>query len=182
MKRYSPIIVLIILLWNSASGTLVDGIVTLSWSPNEPAVDRFLSEKTRIRLTTLCRESTVNVSTVREQIKENKYKVDKENPKAKIHIRGRIGRVVNCLPLQSDPFLTNSQLKSAGKDPDEERAALTNFYSRLWNEMEYRNFAAHLDSCEHDKELTVDDYSEIIPPKISPEQSVKDREEEQSNT
>lgn len=162
-----------------ASGTLVDGIVTLSWSPNEPALDRFLSANTQITLTTLCRESSINSSVIRQQIKENIYKTDKENPNAKIHITGRIGRIVSCLPLQSDPFLTNNQLKMNSKDHDEERAALASFYSRLWDEMEKRTFAAHLDSCEHDTELLIDEYSDIIKPTISTAQSLKDREEEQ---
>lgn len=181
MKESLFICLLVLLCFYSTSGTLVDGIVTLSWSPNEPALDRFLSKNTRIRLTTLCRESSVNSSVVRQQIKDKTYKTDKENPNAKIHITGRIGRVLRCLPLQSDPFLTNNQIRSNSKDHDEERAALASFYNRLWSEMEHRTFAAHLNSCEHDSELVIDEYSEIIPPTISADQSVKDREEEQSN-
>ena len=111
--------------------TLVDGIVTLSWKRLEPAIDRFLMNNTYISLTTLCLDSKINASVAQEQIKKKTYKTDTDNPNAKIHIEGRIGRVVGCLPLQSDPFLSNSQVRPTGKSADEERDQMDDFYNRL---------------------------------------------------
>ena len=44
--------------------------------------------------------------------------------------------------------------------------------------MEFRTFAAHIDSCEHDKELFIDGFSSVIKPKISPEQVKQLRKEQ----
>lgn len=173
-------LILFICSFSSSSSTLVDGIVTLSWTPVEPAIDRFLTSDTHIKLTILCREPTVNASVAREQIKQQKYKTDQEFPNAKIHIRGRIGRVVGCLPLQSDPFLSKSQKNDPNvKDTvAEQRETLLNYYTELWREMEVRTFAAHLDSCQHDTELFIDEYSNTTGPKTSPKEAARLRQEQ----
>jgi len=166
---------------STISSTLVDGIVTLSWAENEPALDRFLMNNTYVSLTTLCVDPSINSTLAKEQIKKKTYQTDKDNPNAKIHIRGKIGRIVGCLPLQSDPFLSKTQVKS-GKSVDEERQRMADFYNELWNEMEYRTFAAHIDSCQHDTELFIDEYSKLIPPRVSPEEAKKLRKEQSTNS
>ncbi|CAF2790540.1 unnamed protein product [Rotaria sp. Silwood2] len=77
---------------NYSSASLVNGIVTISWSPSEPApiIDRFLTNNIVIQLKILYRESTSNANT-------------------NIEIRGRIGHVIGCLPLQSDVLLSATQ-------------------------------------------------------------------------
>ena len=174
------IFIVFISLFSFSSSVLVDGIATLSWSPIKPAIDRFLTSNTHIKLTILCREPTVNASVTREQIKQKKYKTDKEFPNAKIHIRGRIGLMFGCLRLQSDPFLSKSQKSNFDQKDNSEnqRASLLNYYTELWREMEVRTFAAHLNSCEHDTELFIDELSIPTAPRILPKGARRLRQEQ----
>ena len=79
MKKYFLIYFLFFYYLNYSSATLVDGIVTLSWTSNEPSpiIDRFLTNNTQIQLKILCREPTLNATITREQIKKKLYKLDK---------------------------------------------------------------------------------------------------------
>jgi hypothetical protein len=158
-----------------SSATLVDGIVTISWpiTDTSPVVDRFLSDGSQIQLKILCREPTINTSVTQEQIKNKVYNVDKKNLQTKIHITGRVGRVVGCLPVQSDAFVTASQLAAASKDTKEAVSLSQTIYTKLWKEMEIRTFQAHLDSCDYITELFIDEYSNITGPEISPEKAAQ---------
>ena len=140
----------------------MDGIVTISWTGNEnsPLIDRFLTNNSRIQLKIRCREPKSNTSIGREQIKNKKYQFDKTFKDITIQIRGRIGRVVGCLPLQSTAFSVVSI---------KEKALLQGYYDRLWKEMEQRTFIASQTDCDYTgTHLNIDQYSDIKNPEIIP--------------
>lgn len=155
-----------------ASGTLVDGIVTLSWtlSGSSPVVDRFLSRDTHIQLRLLCREPSTNTNQTQEQIRKS---LNKNYAKTKVTISGRIGRIVGCLPLQSDSFMTAS--KRASKDGADSRTIMQSFYEDLWKEMEIRKFEMKDAPCEYDGELAVEQYFNMTDPEISPDEALAKR-------
>ncbi|CAF3860603.1 unnamed protein product [Rotaria sp. Silwood2] len=157
-----------------SSTTLVDGITTLSLSRSAsiPVLDRFLTNDTQIQLKILCRESSANIKETQNQIKRI---LNKEYEKKKVEIRGRIGRIVGCLPLQSDAFLATNQLTS--KDSRDAQSLLQTFYDDLWKQMEQRTFTMQQVNCENSVELDVDEYSNIKVPDISPEKAVELREQ-----
>lgn len=151
MKQYLLICYLLIISIDYSSMTLMDGIVTISWTGNEnsPLIDRFLTNNSRIQLKILCRERNKNTSVTREHIKDTT-----------VQIRGRIGRVVGCLPLQSNAFITVSS---------KEKNLLQGYYDRLWKEMEQRTFIASQTDCDNTgTHLNIDQYSEIKKPEIIP--------------
>ncbi|CAF1388468.1 unnamed protein product [Adineta ricciae] len=158
------------------STTLVDGIVTLSWSPSEPTpiIDRFLVNNTQIQLKILCRESTTNVSTTRDQIKKKVYKLDKTVKDTTIKIRGRIGYVVGCLPLQSDTLISATQ-----EDKTSQKSIFQGYYDEIWKEMEQRTFVASQTDCDYSgTHLFIEQYSEVKPPEISQKEAIKLREKQ----
>ncbi|CAF2687486.1 unnamed protein product [Rotaria sp. Silwood2] len=157
-----------------SSTTLVDGITTLSLSRSAsiPVLDRFLTNDTQIQLKILCRESSANIKETQNQIKRI---LNKEYEKKKVEIRGRIGRIVGCLPLQSDAFLATNQLTS--KDSRDAQSLLQTFYDDLWKQMEQRTFTMQQVNCENSVELDVYEYSNIKVPDISPEKAVELREQ-----
>ena len=177
MKEYLLICYLIFYTINSSSSTLVDGIVTLSWSRTEPApvTDRFLTNNTQIQLKVLCRETTVNTTATREQIKKKLYNLDKTVKDITIKIRGRIGRVTGCLPLQSDILLTSDQ--------DTDKNLQTNiwqkYYEQIWKQMEQRTFTASQTDCDYSgAHLYIDQYSDIIKPQITQKDIIKLRKQQ----
>ncbi|CAF1107686.1 unnamed protein product [Adineta ricciae] len=155
------------------AATLVDGIVTLSWTRAgiSPVVDRFLSSDTQILLRLLCREQSTNTNQTQAQIRKS---LNKNYDKTKVLIRGKIGRIVGCLPLQSESFLTAS--KTSSKDAVDATSMFQKIYENLWNEMEIRNFAMEPAFCEYDGELFVDEYAPMTGPKISPEKAFELRQ------
>ncbi|CAF2705399.1 unnamed protein product [Rotaria sp. Silwood2] len=157
-----------------SSTTLVDGITTLSLSRSAsiPVLDRFLTNDTQIQLKILCRESSANIKETQNQIKRI---LNKEYEKKKVEIRGRIGRIVGCLPLQSDAFVATNQLTS--KDSRDAQSLLQTFYDDLWKQMEQRTFTMQQVNCENSVELDVYEYSNIKVPDISPEKAVELREQ-----
>ncbi|CAF3406268.1 unnamed protein product [Rotaria sp. Silwood2] len=157
-----------------SSTTLVDGITTLSLSRSAsiPVLDRFLTNDTQIQLKILCRESSANIKETQNQIKRI---LNKEYEKTKVEIRGRIGRIVGCLPLQSDAFVATNQLTS--KDSRDAQSLLQTFYDDLWKQMEQRTFTMQQVNCENSVELDVYEYSNIKVPDISPEKAVELREQ-----
>mgnify|MGYP001027600468 CR=1 FL=1 len=161
---------------NNCLSTLVDGIVTLSWSATEPVpiVDRFLTNNSQIQLKLICREPTVNASVVQQQIKKKTYKLNKQITNTNIKIRGRIGRIVSCLPLQSDVLLaTNNQQQ----DKSNEKNLWLEYYNRLWKEMEQRTFVASQTDCDYTgTHVNIDSYSPIERPEISHQQAIQLRE------
>jgi hypothetical protein len=150
---------------NYSSATLVDGIVTLSWSSSgsSPVVDRFLTTNTQIQLKILCAEPTPNINGSREQIKKT---LNKQHQNTKVQISGRIGRIVGCLPLQSDTFMTTNQLTKDNKDTQN---SLQIFYEELWKEMEQRTFKMQRVKCGYNEYLKVDEYTNTTAPEILPE-------------
>ena len=140
----------VVVLLRSSSSSLVDGLVTLSWtSADRPQLlDRFLENNTRIQLKVLCREPASNTSVTREQIKKKLYKLEQLAKDTKIEISGRIGRVTGCLPLQSEG----------------ERIS----YEEVWEQMEYRTFQARQSTCDlSGTQLFIDRYSPVIGAKNS---------------
>jgi hypothetical protein len=158
-----------------SSSTLVDGIVTLSWSStgSSPIVDRFLTSNTQIQLKIICREPTPNANVTREQTKKA---LNKQHENTKVQINGRIGRIVGCLPLQSDTFMSTNQLTKDNKDS---RNVLQTFYDDLWKQMEQRTFKMHEVKCEYDGYLQVNQYNNITGPEISPEKVLELRKKYQ---
>ncbi|CAF1418853.1 unnamed protein product [Adineta steineri] len=181
MKKYLLISLLLLNIVTYSLATLVDGIVTLSWSPNEPTplIDRFLSNNTQIQLQILCHESTTNVSVVLDQVKKKSYKFNKAPKDVTIKIRGRIGRVVGCLPLQSDTLMNIAQ-----EDKNAQKSLSQAYYDQIWNEMEQRTFTASQSDCDYSgAHLYIEEYSDIKKPKISKEEAIKTREKQlQSST
>ncbi len=176
MKEYLLICCLVFYCISYSSSALVDGIVTMSWSPNEPApiIDRFLTNNTKIQLKVLCREPSMNASTTREQIKKKLYKLDKTAKDTTIKIRGRIGRVIGCLPLQSDISVSASQ-----DDKNAQKNVWQMYYEQLWKEMEQKTFSALQTDCDYTgTHLYISDQSDIIKPEISQEKAMKLREQQ----
>ena len=155
------------------TATLVDGIVTLSWTRagTSPVVDRFLSSDTQILLRLLCREQSTNTNQTQAQIRKS---LNKNYDKTKILINGRIGRIVGCLPLQSESFLTAS--KTSSKDGVDANSMFQRIYQDLWSEMEIRTFTMESAFCEYDGELSVDKYTPMTGPEISPEKAFERRQ------
>ena len=176
MKTFFLIYFLFLYSIQYSSATLVDGIVTLSWtaSGSSPVVDRFLTSNTDIQLKLLCREPNTNGT--------GKL-LNKEYGKTRVQIRGRIGHVIGCLPLQSDTFMTTNQLTA--KDNKDSRPALQTFYEDLWRQMEQRKFVMDIINCDYQGDLTVKEYSSLTPPEISPAEAAelkkKYLEQEQAN-
>lgn len=144
---------------NLSSSTLMDGIITMSWSATQspPLIDRFLNNHSRIQLKILCREPTTNASVTREQIKTKKYQLDKTIKDTTIQITGRIGRIIGCLPLQAD-VLSNG-------DKNTQNNILQSFYDQLWKRMEQRTFSASQIDCDYTgTHVNIDKYSDIQPP------------------
>ncbi|CAF1277776.1 unnamed protein product, partial [Rotaria sordida] len=159
-----------------SSATLVDGIVTISWDQNEqvPIIDRFLTGDTQIQLKILCRESSLNTSVTRELIKKKLYKLNEKVTDTNIIIRGRIGRVVGCLPMQSDPFISTTQ-----EDKNTEKKLLQIYYDLMWKEMEQMTFTAKQSDCDYSgTHLVIEQYSDIKKPEISPQQAIKLRSQQ----
>ncbi len=176
MKEYLLICLLLFYFVNYSSSTLVDGIVTMSWSPNEPPpiIDRFLTNNTQIQLKILCREPSLNSSVTRDQIKKKIYKLDKAVKDTTIKIRGRIGRVVGCLPLQSDTLISAAQ-----EDKNSQKNIWQAYYEQIWKEMEQRTFSASQSDCDYSgTHLYIEEYSDIKKPEISPDQAMKLREKQ----
>jgi hypothetical protein len=184
MKVYFLIYFSLIYYVKYSSATLVDGIVTLSWSRSgsSPVVDRFLTSNTQIQLQLLCREPSTNTNQTQDQIRKS---LSKAYEKTKVQISGRIGRVVGCLPLQSDSFMTANKL--ATKDKKDLQNTFQAYYEDLWKEMEIRKFVMEPANCEYSGALSVNDYGSIIEPEISPEKALELRkklfqqDEEQSS-
>ncbi|UJR34963.1 hypothetical protein I4U23_027741 [Adineta vaga] len=176
MKNYLFLCLIIFNNLSYSSTTLVDGIVTLSWTSTEsnPIIERFLTNNTQIQLKILCRESTTNVSTTRDQIKNKAYKLDQTVKGATIKIRGRIGHAVGCLPLQADALLSSIQ-----EDKTTQKTVVDAYYSEMWKEMEQRTFTALQTDCDYSgTHLFIEEYSDIKPPEITPEQAAKLREKQ----
>jgi len=176
MKEYLLICWLTFYCISYSSATLVDGIVTLSWTPSEPApiIDRFLTNNTKIQLKINCREPTMNASAVLELIKKKLYKLDKTVKDTNIKIRGRIGRIIGCLPLQSDISVSASQ-----DDKNTQKNVWQVYYEQLWNEMEQRTFTASQTDCDYTgTHLYINEYSDIKKPVISQEEAIKLREKQ----
>ncbi|CAF4576773.1 unnamed protein product, partial [Rotaria sp. Silwood2] len=170
MKEYLHISLLLFYLVTYSTGTLVDGIVTISWSQNEqvPLIDRFLTNNTKIQLKILCREPSLNASVTQDQIKKKLYKLDKTVKDTNITIRGRIGRVVGCLPIQSDSFTSTTE-----DDKNAQKNLLQMYYNLIWKEMEQRTFTARQSDCDYSgTNLFIEEYSDIIIPEITPEQAI----------
>ncbi|CAF3927023.1 unnamed protein product [Adineta steineri] len=168
MKTYFLIPILLFSYINYSSTTLVDGIVTLSWSltGSSPVIDRFLTSDTQIQLKLLCREPTTNTNQTEAEIRKSLSSI---YDKIKIKISGRIGRIVGCLPLQSDAFMTSNKMPS--KDAKETRNMLQTFYEELWKEMEIRTFVMEAADCDFAGQLDVNQYTNMTGPEISPEKA-----------
>ncbi|CAF1278184.1 unnamed protein product, partial [Rotaria sp. Silwood1] len=138
-----------------SSATLVDGIVTLSLSRSASisVLDRFLTNNTQIQLKIFCHESSNDIKKTQSQIK--------------VEIRGRIGRIVGCLPLQSDASVATNQLTS--NDSRDAQNLLQTFYDNLWKQMEQKTFTMQQVNCENSIELNVDEYSNIKGPEKAAE-------------
>lgn len=174
MKSYFLISFLFCFLVRYSSSTLVDSIVTVSWSLSgtTPVVDRFLSSNTEIKLKLHCTESTINKNETKDQ---RKTISTKENDKTRVQIKGRIGRVVACLPLQPDSFMTTNQLSS--KDTKDSRNTLETLYINLWKQMEIREFTMQEVNCDYPGELYYQEYKNITGPEISPEKAAEKRKQ-----
>ncbi|CAF1058358.1 unnamed protein product [Rotaria sp. Silwood1] len=175
MKNYILIYFSLFYLIKYSSTTLVDSIVTLSWSSNESPtiVDRFLTYNTQLQLKLSCREPSININkTQGHQIEKNS---NKEYEKTKVEITGRIGRIVGCLPLQADTFMITNQLTS--KDNKDTQSLSQTFYEQLWKQMEIRQFKMKPGNCEYLIELDIDEYKNITGPEITPEQAAESRKQ-----
>ncbi|CAF0768134.1 unnamed protein product [Rotaria sp. Silwood1] len=179
MKEYLRIFLLFFFLITYSSATLVDGIVTISWSQNEqiPLIDRFLTNNTQIQLKILCREPSLNASVTQEQIKRKLYKLDKTVKDTSITIRGRISRITGCLPIQSDAFIPTTQ-----KDKNSQKNVLEIDYERLLKQMEQRTFIAKQSDCDYSgTHLFIEKYSDIIKLDTTPKKAIKLRSQQTYN-
>lgn len=161
-----------------SSATLVDGIVTLSWtaSGSSPAVDRFLTNLTQIQLEILCNEPNSRPNATQGIPKQV---LNKEHETAKVQISGRIGRVVGCLPLQADTFMTTNQLTS--KDDNKEGVnKMQTYYDELWDRMEQRSFEMVQMTCNEKGYLQVQMYSNTTAPRIIPSKAGETRKTRRS--
>lgn len=176
MKIYLGVFVLFFYVVQYSLATLFDGIVTLSFSPSEqvPIIDRFLTDKTQIQLKILCRESSSNATVTRDQIKKKLYNLDKTVKDTTIRIRGRIGRVVGCLPLQSDTLISMKK-----DDKNLQKDFWQMYYEQIWKEMEQRTFVAKQSDCDYSgTHLLIDEYSEIKKPEVSINEAAKSRSQQ----
>ncbi|CAF3424381.1 unnamed protein product [Rotaria socialis] len=164
MKNSFLIYLLFFYLVNYSSSTLVNSIEKLSWSSSGAfqIVDRFLTSDTQVTLKLLCAESSVNLNEIQEQIRKPLYN---NYGKTKIQITGRIGRVVGCLPLQSDAFMTTNQ--SSSKDNKVSRTISEAFYKNLWKQMEVREFTMQQTNCDYPGELYFDEYKNMTGPEAA---------------
>lgn len=168
MREYVSLCLVFVFGLRYSSGTLVDGIVTLSWSSGEASslVARFLDSGARIQLKIRCHDFAANQTLSAEQQKK------KEDFKGKIQVTGRIGRVLRCLPVEYDSVLPENQVKSKDRKNAADLSQQT--YDDLWNKMEQKSFQASADSCDDLQELTIESYSDLNKAVVPPEPIGKD--------
>lgn len=173
MKKYFLFNISFFFLVNYSVATLVDSIVTLSWSSggSVPVVDRFLTSDTQIQLKIHCRQPSLNINENQGKTKGN----SNENDATKFQIHGRIGHFTRCLPLQSEAFMTANQL--ASKDTKDSENTILNLYNELWEEMDQRRFTMQQVDCDYTNELYFDEYTNITKSKISPEKAAEYRKQ-----
>ncbi|CAF0996183.1 unnamed protein product [Rotaria sordida] len=142
----------------------------MSWSLSGSSliVDRFLINDTQIQLKILCREPSATVKQTQGQIKTN---LNKEYEKTKVQIYGRIGRIVECLPLESGASMAINRLFS--KDNEDPQFFLQYSYELSWKQMEQRTFRMEQIDCNYPEELYFDEYSNIRGPEISSEKAAE---------
>ena len=171
MMKKSILIYLLLSYINNCSSTLVDGIVTLSWtvSGSSPVVDRFLTNQTSIQLKLFCSEQTSISISNNKSGNVIKKKLDPTHKNTKINIKGRIGRFVGCLPLQSDTFISTNQLT---KDTKDEISILKTFYDDLWKRMEKKTFIIEQMSCDDLNYLEYKEFGDLTKPDIQPEEPI----------
>jgi hypothetical protein len=168
MKNYFLFYVLFLNYIQYSSATLVDGIVTLSWtaSGSSPAVDRFLTNNTQVQLKIICNEPNTKSNVTQGQIKQILYDQHKNT---KVKISGRIGRIVGCLPLESNTFMTTNKLTS--KDNKDTQTMQDASYEGLWKQMEQRKFTMIDVKCDSNGYLQVENYETMTGPEITPEKA-----------
>lgn len=172
MKKSLIFYLLFIYCIDYSSGTLVDGIVTLSWTANglSPAVDRFLTNSTQIQLQILCNEFNSQSNRTEGPIKQV---LNKEHETIKVQISGRIGRVVGCLPLQADSFMASNPMGS--KDNKDESNRVQSLYDKLWDRMEIRRFDMVEVSCAEKEYLQVQSYATMTEPEVKSGEANKNK-------
>lgn len=178
MKKSFLIFFLSIFYLKYSSATLVDGVVTLSWTAtgSSPVVDRFLTGNTQIRLNVLCLKPTLDTNKTQDKTK----KISNQEYKNKnIEVGGRIGRFPGCLPLQSDTFMTTNQLT---KDTKDSQSELRKFYDGLWDQMEVKTFKMVEVKCDFTGDLQIEEFSNITGPTLSPEKVLESRKKTQQKT
>ena len=168
MKGYVSLCLVFLCCLRYSFGTLVDGIVTLSWSSGESSssVARFLDSGARIQLKIRCRDFPANRTLSAEELKK------KDDLKGKIRVNGRIGRVLRCLPVEYDSVLPENQVKS--KDQKNSVDLSRQSYTDMWNKMEQKLFQASADSCDDMQEMIIESYSDLIKASVPSEPLEKD--------
>jgi hypothetical protein len=168
MKNYFLFYLLFLNSIQHSSATLSDGIVILSWSAtgSSPALDRFLTSDTQILLKIICNEPNTKPNGTEGLTKHVLYDQHKDS---RLQISGRIGRIVGCLPLESDTFMTTNKLTS--KDNKDTQTLRESFYEDLWKQMEQRKFRMVDVKCSYDGYLQVESFENMTAPEISPEKA-----------
>jgi hypothetical protein len=158
------------------SSVLLDGIVTVSWLPAERTriIERFLSNNTRIDLKVVCREPTNDVTFTQQQIKKKLDRLNKTPVDTNIRIRGRISRVLGCLPLPADASSVTVTRHRDDKRPVQD--TWRTFDDDLAKRLEKKTFEAHQSDCDHTgSHLYIDQYSRLVPAEIS---STRDKKQD----
>ena len=165
MKNYQLICFLLLYFFVTNSvATLVNGIVTFSWSPTEQfqLIDRFLTNNTQIQFKILCHQTSLNDNVTRGPIKKKKLNTTLKNVDIKVH--GRIGRIIGCLPIQHGQLISKTQ-----QDENSGENIFQMEYERLWARMDFKTFTAtQLECSSSENYLSIENYSDIHKVKKAP--------------
>ncbi|CAF3305085.1 unnamed protein product [Rotaria sp. Silwood2] len=137
------------------------------------AIPRFLTSDTQIQLKILCREPSANTNNVQGQIEKD---LRNYYGKTKVQINGRIGRIVGCLPSQSDACVF-SNTSSSKHNEYLQFIWYHYYYYILWKQMKQKTFKMVVVDCEYAGELYIDECSNITGPEISREKVTELRQD-----
>ncbi|CAF4470349.1 unnamed protein product, partial [Rotaria sp. Silwood2] len=96
--------------------------------------------------------------------------------KTKVQINGRIGRIVGCLPSQSDACVF-SNTSSSKHNEYLQFIWYHYYYYILWKQMKQKTFKMVVVDCEYAGELYIDECSNITGPEISREKVTELRQD-----
>ncbi|CAF0797716.1 unnamed protein product [Didymodactylos carnosus] len=148
MHLIFSLFVLLYTLLPFCSCALTNGIVPVQWHDQQrPILDRILYANTKINFRVICRTPTMNdTNAIIHGKKKPAKSIDQDYPDLNIEIRGRIGRVVSCLPLTPEFSLTSSGPSNADTDAQVEDKR----YKNVWDKMQVKDFTIVQKGCDPD--------------------------------